>query len=336
MDGINSIDLINYVLIGIITILSLIVFFLFVTFVIKKKDPSQTLIELNEKLKPPDKNQEVFDQNALLQKTNIKKNMKKKEVEEDKNKDPNLEPGINLLDIDNINNDMLVAVKNPICAMVIECKGINFELMSKNEKSQVEKTFSNFVNNLEYPLQLYIQTRTIHYKNTSPMYDTMQKKYETELRTLMEKLNEIETSAEPNTSELVPTLAKIRKKQKIYEYAKLLRSEVEKIKKNNVIIQNNYYIVLNYFSINPEQKVNLKLQNNLDIIRDDLKSKCSIIIENLKNCGVEAYILNSYQLAELFCSAFLCEEEHMFRLRDLLESGFLRVSSSIIKNTHSN
>ncbi|MGE5474245.1 MAG: hypothetical protein ACM3UU_08510 [Ignavibacteriales bacterium] len=335
MDGINSVDLINYVLIGIITILSVIVFILFVTFVVKKKDPNKTLIELNDKLKTYDKNQETFDQNALLRNTNVKKSMKKKELEGEKDKNPNLQPGVDLLDIDNINNDMLVGIKNQICAMVIECKGINFELMSKEEKMTVEKTFSNFVNNLEIPLQLYIQTRTIHYKDTTSMYDTMQTKYETELRTLMEKLNEIETSSKPNTSELAPILARIRKIQRIYEYAKQLRFQVEKIKKTNAIMQNNYYIVLNYFSINPDEKVNLKLQNNLDIIRNDLKDKCTSIIESLKRCGVESYILSSPQLAELFCSAFLCEDEHMFRLRDLMESGFLRVSSSI-KDTHSN
>jgi len=335
MGGITSVDMINYVLIGIITLLSIIIFILFVTFVIKKKDPNEALIAINEKLKTFDNNQEVFDQKALLQRTNIKKSMKSKKLEAEKVKDSKLQPGIEMLEIDNIYNDMLVAVKNPICAMVIECNGINFELMSNQEKLSVEKTFANFMNNLEFPMQLYIQTRTLHYKDNTIMFDTMQKKAEVELRSLVEKLNAIETSPEANTSDLTTVLTKIRKKQKIYEYTKQLRSQIEAIKKNYAILQNNYYIILNYFSINTEEKVNLKLQNNLDTIRNDLQTKSNSIIENLKKCGVESYILNSHQLAELYCSAFLCEEEHLFRLRDLMESGFIRVSSSI-KNIHSN
>jgi len=335
MGGIDSFDMLNYVLIGIISLLSVIIFILFVTFVVRKKDPSTTLVALNEKLKTFDKSQEVFDQKALLQRTNIKKSMKKKELEGEKNKNPDLQPGLDMLEIDNIYNDMLVALKNPTCSMVIECKGINFELMSNEEKMSIEKTFATFMNNLEFPMQLYIQTRTLHYKDNTVMFDSTQKKFETGLRNLMEKLNKIETSAEPSSSDLTIVLNEIKKKRKIYEYAKQLRSQIEYIKKNYAILQNNYYIVLNYFSINPEMKVNLKLQNNLNVIRNDLQAKCNTIIENLKRCGVESYILNSQQLAELFCAAFLCEDEHLFRLRDLMESGFLKVASSI-KNDHSN
>ena len=43
--------------------------------------------------------------------------------------------------------------------MVVECQGINYDLMSQEEKVSVEEGFSQFLNTLKEPVQLYIQTR---------------------------------------------------------------------------------------------------------------------------------------------------------------------------------
>ena len=45
--------------------------------------------------------------------------------------------------------------------MVIECQGINYDLMSEVEKTSVESGFMQFLNSLRDSVQIYIQTRTV-------------------------------------------------------------------------------------------------------------------------------------------------------------------------------
>ena len=46
--------------------------------------------------------------------------------------------------------------------MVIECQGVNYDLMSGLEKNSVEQGFLQFLNTLRYPVQIYVQTRTVN------------------------------------------------------------------------------------------------------------------------------------------------------------------------------
>ena len=46
--------------------------------------------------------------------------------------------------------------------MVLQCNGVNYDLMSENEKISVEEGFVQFLNTLRFPIQLYIQSRTLN------------------------------------------------------------------------------------------------------------------------------------------------------------------------------
>ena len=50
--------------------------------------------------------------------------------------------------------------------MVVECQGINYDLMSEFEKNGVEEGFLQFLNTLRHPIQIYTQTRTINLENS--------------------------------------------------------------------------------------------------------------------------------------------------------------------------
>ena len=45
--------------------------------------------------------------------------------------------------------------------MVLECQGVNYDLMSSVEKVAVEEGFLQFLNSLRYPIQIYVQSRTV-------------------------------------------------------------------------------------------------------------------------------------------------------------------------------
>ena len=74
------------------------------------------------------------------------------------------------MDFDTIVDDMIVRKKQKQFVMVIQCNGINFDLMSEQEKISVEEGFVEFLNTLRFPIQLYVQSRTLNLRDIIEEY----------------------------------------------------------------------------------------------------------------------------------------------------------------------
>ena len=76
---------------------------------------------------------------------------------------------IDFMDFEKIEDNMIIQKKGKFL-MVVECQGINYDLMSEAEQVSVEQGFITFLNTLRYPIQLYIQTRTINLERSIDGY----------------------------------------------------------------------------------------------------------------------------------------------------------------------
>ena len=78
---------------------------------------------------------------------------------------------IDFMDFDKIEDNMIIQKKGKFL-MIVECQGINYDLMSEMEKVSVEQGFIAFLNTLRYPVQLYVQTRTVNLERSVDGYKT--------------------------------------------------------------------------------------------------------------------------------------------------------------------
>ena len=74
------------------------------------------------------------------------------------------------LEFDEVEDNMIVQDNGARYLMVVECKGINYDLLSGVEKASVEEGFIQFLNTLSHPVQIYTQTRTINLENSIQTY----------------------------------------------------------------------------------------------------------------------------------------------------------------------
>ena len=63
---------------------------------------------------------------------------------------------------DKIEDDMIIRKNGTKYLMIVECQGINYDLMSNVEKNSVEQGFLQFLNTLKHPIQIYTQSRTVN------------------------------------------------------------------------------------------------------------------------------------------------------------------------------
>ena len=66
------------------------------------------------------------------------------------------------MEFEEIVDNMIVRKKGTQYIMVLQCNGVNYDLMSEQEKISVEAGFVQFLNTLRFPIQLYVQSRTLN------------------------------------------------------------------------------------------------------------------------------------------------------------------------------
>ena len=76
----------------------------------------------------------------------------------------------NFMDFDEIKDNMIVQKNGKKLIMVIQCQGVNYDLMSSVEKVGVEQGFIQFLNTLTRPIQLHIQARKVNLEDSVANY----------------------------------------------------------------------------------------------------------------------------------------------------------------------
>lgn len=90
---------------------------------------------------------------------NSKKEKQDSTVENPKKPQQDKQSIFNFMEFDTVRDNMIIQRKGKRYLMVIECQGINYDLMSGAEKTGVEEGFVQFLNTLRYQIQIYVQTR---------------------------------------------------------------------------------------------------------------------------------------------------------------------------------
>ena len=79
-------------------------------------------------------------------------------------------PVFDFMQFDKIEDNMIVQDNETRYLMVIECEGVNYDLMSNMEKTAVEAGFVQFLNSLRHTIQIYTQTRTVNIEESIMNY----------------------------------------------------------------------------------------------------------------------------------------------------------------------
>ena len=72
----------------------------------------------------------------------------------------------NFMEFDSVDDNMIIQKDGTRFLMVIECQGVNYDLMSNMEKVGVEEGFVQFLNTLRNPIQIYMQTRSVNLESS--------------------------------------------------------------------------------------------------------------------------------------------------------------------------
>ena len=224
------------------------------------------------------------------------------------------------MEFDKIEDNMIIRKNGNKFLMVIECQGVNYDLMSGLEKNSVEQGFIQFLNTLRYPIQIYVQTRTVNLESGITKYKERVNTIGDRLLRKQMEYNRKQTMGY-NQAELNKAKLEVTREQNLYEYGIDLVKNTERMSLNRNILRKNYYIIIDYV---PED-INTNNYGK-DEIRSmafsELYTKAQAIISALAVCNVNGKILDSNGLAELLYIAYNRDDAEIYDLNKALNAGY--------------
>ena len=225
------------------------------------------------------------------------------------------------MEFDKIEDNMIIRKKGRQYVMVIECQGVNYDLMSGLEKNSVEQGFLQFLNTLRYPIQLYIQTRTVNLGSSINRYkqkiNAIRDEY---MRKQMEYNSMNNSEGEYTAREINNARFELIKAQNLYEYGLDIVNNTEKMNLNKNILKKHYYVIISYV---PEENITAKYDDEeiKSMAFSDLYTKAQALISSLSVCEVSGKVLDSEELAELLYIAYNRDDAETYQLDNALRAG---------------
>lgn len=272
------------------------------------------VLKTKEKIKGNNKN----DYNEL---TNNHKNGKEKKEKKNEKTSYTKESIMNFLEFEKIEDNMIIQKKGKRFLMVVECQGVNYDLMSNMEKVAVEEGFQQFLNTLRHPVQIYIQTRTINLESSISGYKERVKEIEERYNQMSYQYDRMREAGVYTSEEMDKYLFELTKQRNLLEYGKDILNNTEKMSLNKNVLNKKYYVIVPYFvELTGNEKYDYEETKNMAF--SELYTKSQSIIRTLSSCSVNGKILSSKELVELLYVAYNRDEAEAYGIEKAMRAGY--------------
>ena len=224
------------------------------------------------------------------------------------------------MEFDEIKDNMIIRKNRNQYVMVVQCQGVNYDLMSEEEKVAVEEGFVQFLNTLRFPIQLYVQTRSLNLKDIIDEY----KEKVSAIAADIEKLNTRIANAKAKGNERLKQRLEFEKlrKTRVLDYGINISDYVGRMSLNKNILQQKTYVVVSYYSSEFSGSSDATPDELDNMAFSELYTRVQSVIHALQASGVNGKILDSENLAELLYVAYNRDDSELIQFSKALDSQY--------------
>lgn len=180
-----------------------------------------------------------------------------------------------LIEVEEIREGTLILKDGSLRAILL-VSSLNFDLISQQEREATIYQFQNFLNSLEFPIQILVQSRRVNITH------------------YLDYLKELE---EKQTNELLKLQTK--------NYREFVASWIA----GGRIMTKNFYVIVPFFPVGLKKKTGEKLRPEVfSMYKTQLMQRVEFIIRGLANCGLTAIPLSSAEIVDLLWTLYHPEE----------------------------
>lgn len=217
--------------------------------------------------------------------------------------------------------DGIVIMKDGSLRSVVMCQSINFDLMSPQEREGVEYSYQQFLNSLNFPIQIYIRSKHID---------------------LDDYIKKLEQTRQNQDNILLGLLME--------DYIAYIRYLIENVN----IMDKQFYVIVPYYPsglseglasgaqkfselFKPKQKDVVTIDEvNFRKYKDELTRQVRTVASGLTQMGIQAVPLNTQELIELYYNVYNPVTSKQQQLGDVnqLESPLVEKGDGEAKQVH--
>ena len=294
VDNINSLTIILIIIIGIMMFLVVILGMIYILGKMKKnKKAEQQILDTQE---TADKKTKVIP------------------------KDYSVDNIFDFMEFDKIEDNMISQMNGEKYSMVVECQGINYDLMSEPEKVSVEEGFIQFLNTLTHPVQIYTQTRTINLENSIQTYREKVKEIESNLEKQKVNYEDMQKKGTYTKEQMQKAYFELTKQTNLVEYGKDVIYNTEKMSLNKNVLNKKYYIIIPYYTSELGAN-NFDKEEMKNLAFSELYTRAQSVIRTLAACEVGGRVLTSIELVDLLYVAYNRDDAEVFGIEKAIAAG---------------
>lgn len=250
-----------------------------------------------------------------------KKSTTNNDVKKDTKRTYAVESVFDFMDFDKVEDNMISQKNGERYIMVVECQGVNYDLMSEVEKNSVEEGFIQFLNTLRHPIQIYTQTRTINLESSIQTYKDKVKELEDRLERQKMQYQNMVDSGKYSRQQLDQAYYELTKQTNLCEYGKDIIYTTERMSLNKNVLNKKYYIVIPYYTSELGQN-DFDKDEKKNLAFSELYTRAQSIMRTLSVCGINTKILDSNGLVDLLYVAYNRDDAEVYGLDKALRAGY--------------
>ena len=224
------------------------------------------------------------------------------------------------MEFDEIKDNMIIRKDRTQYIMVLQCQGVNYDLMSEDEKIAVEQGFVQFLNTLRFPIQLYVQTRSLNLKDIIDGYKDKVRELRTDVEQIQAKMRE--ARAKGNTNLFEKLRYEERRKMNVLEYGADISEYIGRMSLNKNVLQQKTYVIVSYYANENGSLSNYSKEEIDDMCFQELFTRSQSVMRSLAASEVTGKILNSEELAELLYIAYNRDDSELLQLSKALDAQY--------------
>ena len=233
----------------------------------------------------------------------------------------NEESILDFMEFDEIVDNMIVRKNKSQYLMVLQCNGVNYDLMSEVEKLAVEEGFVQFLNTLRFPIQLYVQSRTLNLREIIQDYKNRVEVLASDIEKLNIKIKQALASGNRAMREKLEF--EKRRKTNVLEYGVNIIEYVERMSSNKNILQQKTYVIVPYYIAELGGNIENFSKEEIDgMCFAELYTRAQNIASALASSSVNCSILNSEELAELLYVAYNRDDSELYQLAKAIDAQY--------------
>lgn len=226
----------------------------------------------------------------------------------------------NFMGFDEVKDNMIIRKNRSQYVMAISCRGVNYDLMSEEEKVSVETGFVQFLNTLRFPIQLYVQTTSLNLKDIIEEYKDRLKYMQKDIQKI---INDMQIAKSNGNIKLYDKLAfEARRKQNVLEYSADVSEYISRLSTNRNVLQQKTYVIVSYYASEIERMENTSKEEIDNLCFSELYTRTQTILRALGSSGVIGKILDSEELSELLYVAYNRDESEVMQLSKALDAEY--------------